>query len=55
MSSIVLNVTCLTRGYVGYTRGQLLERVERHKLQSSLKHKHYKKSIWTLITHNELD
>ena len=55
MSSIVLNVTCVTRGYVGYTRGQLLERVERHKLQSSLIHKHYKKSIWTLITHNELD
>ena len=43
MSSIVLNVTCVTRGYVGYTRGQLLERVERHKLQSSLIHKHYKK------------
>ena len=55
MSSIVLNVTCVTRGYVGYTRGHLHERVERHKLQSSLIHKHYKKSIWTLIAHNELD
>ena len=33
MSSIVLNVTCVTRGYVGYTRGHLhRERVERRKL-----------------------
>ena len=38
MSSIVLNVTCVARGYVGYTRGHLHERVERHKLKSSLIH-----------------
>ena len=30
MSSIVLNVTCVTRGYVGYTRGHFhRKRVER--------------------------
>ena len=51
MSPIVLNVTCLTRGYVGYTRGHLhRERVERHKLKSSLSHKHYKKKY--LDTYN---
>ena len=50
MSSIVLNVTCVTRGYVGYTRGHLHERVERHKQTSSLIHKHYKEKY--LDTYN---
>ena len=50
MSSIVLNVTCATRGYVGYMRGHLHERVERHKQKSSLIHKHYKEKY--LDTYN---
>ena len=50
MSSIVLNVTCVMRDYVDYTRGHLHERVERHKLKSSLIHKHYKEKY--LDTYN---